>query len=923
MDAGSQTDDDVLDDADRCLLRDSALLSLSQPDAAGYLSRRAPLHGWYRHWFSLHGSQLNYYDVTPRGRGPLAGTISLFRNRTTVAATPKRPREIDLVDIAGKTHALRADSDAQLHWWIQVFAIARNKIPPAKPIATAPPPASTRSASSHSAEPAASTSAFGSGSEPSGTTGSGSGSGKASGRAPEASLLGSASAGGESTVDGSASARLSARAASSAAAADAFSSAAASVGGGAGVDGDLLGGAFSGSGASGKSGGGSGGSVPAATAPPIAKTASLPSTAVDGHLPVDHVLCVVHGIGVSDNILADNVKQLQESYADIAAKIFPDLNFRVEILVVKWRSALTNLDVHRKLQACVPIPPNPAGETNPLRQFMVHRIIDYVYYTHSRYRNNIMREITKQLNDSMADFRRRRPDFQGHISIFAHSLGAALCYDLLVRRARDDQSLLSAEGMRLDFQAANLFLAGSPLGTFLHLDPSLALGTNVSTLPFRVYNMFHPHDPIATRLEPFIEERFVGVRPIVVPYWINLGIRSSTAEWLGNLWGGSSTKKGWAGGAAKTPSSAGAAPANANGSEKADASSHAKAFSEINGGISGTSRAERGALGGMQSSSAKVGIGVGSEGAAALTASIQCSSTVDEGGIMGADGCPVRYFAEKAQQEIIAVTQLPKRLDFVLQLSSTMEEVSTSWSAFRAHTEYWANRDMMLLIMSSMIKTTHGIPDNVSRMPSIEVDSHLIDSRVHLKSTRFGCSWSNDLDGAHSGGDDQQWLKGNEHGSNDTQAVQGFEEGVTEFVDKIIEESAAMHDLILQHPNVRMRQGGITRSTSKSIGQASGGAGRGAGKGSATTPSYGGWASYIPWFGRDMMTRGASSDSTQERAAMAPPPSERKAPVDAQANGNGTDSPTAELPAADSQDESGARGLGAFQRTKRANSALN
>ncbi|CDF37809.1 unnamed protein product [Chondrus crispus] len=51
------------------------------------------------------------------------------------------------------------------------------------------------------------------------------------------------------------------------------------------------------------------------------------------------------------------------------------------------------------------------------------------------------------------------------------------------------------------------------------------------------------------------------------------------------------------------------------------------------------------------------------------------------------------------------------RLDYALQASSTMEDVSTSWSALRAHTEYWSNRDAMLLMVSQMMKSSFGIGD--------------------------------------------------------------------------------------------------------------------------------------------------------------------------------------------------------------------
>lgn len=832
------SDDDILDDADRCLLRDSALLALTQPDAAGYLHRRANISGWYRYWFTLHGSQLNYYDVTASSRrGPLAGTISLFRNTVAIAAPPKRARELDLTDFAGKTHALRSDSDAQLHWWMRVFASARNKIPPAKPFGT----------------PARGGGGGGGSGSVSGSVSGGIGGGAGVVPLPPISCPngatfqprpGGGGGGGESgTVQRSRSfesaadrapSLAQARTAAAEAAAEAFEAAADAAAeptprAVAEAQAQVQAEAQAEAQAQAKQ-------QPQAQQKPGLKKVSL---SVDDHLRVDHVLCVVHGIGVDEETLADNIKTLQMSYLEIVSRIFPDLTFNIEILVVRWRNALTNLDVHRKLQSVVPIAPLVSGESNPLRQFMVHRLIDYIYYTHDRYRRHIMREITAQLNANVADFRRRRPDFDGHISVYAHSLGAALCYDLLTRRVNDDQSLLAAEGMRIDFEVANLFLCGSPLGTFLHLDPSLAMGTSIQSLPFRVLNIFHPNDPIATRLEPYIDDRYCGVRPVLIPYWLNMGIRSSTAQWLGTLWSGGAGKKEKAAAAA-----AAAAVGKSQGNDASMPENRPENRAENTPSSANASTAA--AVIGIQPSLGRFGIGKDLDSKPSSSGPNEDSSSGagpdsfsgvvgGTAGNLGVGGVPVSYFPEAAQQEVISSAQLPHRLDFSLQLASTMEEVSTSWSALRAHTDYWGNRDMMLLLLSSMIKTTHGIPDNVSRLPSLEADQHLIDARVGVKETRVGSGWS-DREAYSSAGAVKQTPGGEDSACT-------LDQGVAEFVTKIVDESAAMHGLMTHHPNVRMRMGGITRSTSKPKGSDASEAARKA----ANTPS--GWASYLPWFG--------------------------------------------------------------------------
>lgn len=33
-----------------------------------------------------------------------------------------------------------------------------------------------------------------------------------------------------------------------------------------------------------------------------------------------------------------------------------------------------------------------------------------------------------------------------------------------------------------------------------------------------VYNLFHPHDPVAYRIEPLVDKSFASSRPVMIPY---------------------------------------------------------------------------------------------------------------------------------------------------------------------------------------------------------------------------------------------------------------------------------------------------------------------------------------------------------------------------------------------------------------------
>mmetsp|Transcript_25166 Transcript_25166/g.99249 ORF Transcript_25166/g.99249 Transcript_25166/m.99249 type:complete len:183 (+) Transcript_25166:203-751(+) len=126
-------------DLESCLLSEDVLERVIQPDACGYLMKRSGL-GWYKYWFSLKGSKLYFFDKKSGYRGLMIGSISLFNAKVVVSDPVKRPLEFDVFEKIGKTHSLKAFTELEMQYWLTVFASARKKIPPPRPIATMEPP---------------------------------------------------------------------------------------------------------------------------------------------------------------------------------------------------------------------------------------------------------------------------------------------------------------------------------------------------------------------------------------------------------------------------------------------------------------------------------------------------------------------------------------------------------------------------------------------------------------------------------------------------------------------------------------------------------------------------------------------------------------------------------------------------------------
>ena len=223
------------------------------------------------------------------------------------------------------------------------------------------------------------------------------------------------------------------------------------------------------------------------------------------------------------------------------------------ILPIEWRSSL---ELDRGLTEQVTLP-----RMSHIREHLNSVAMDIIYYQSPLYRTEIITGVARCLNETYAKFMRNNPDFNGPVSILAHSLGSVIVYDILTQwtpfriydeyvsqavnlycqkeRTTEEERLLLdtlresreaidkcaglmdkvlvGEDSRLQFSVKNLFCIGSPLAVFIIMRG----GTYRSAIPpkeqvERIFNIFHPYDPIAYRLEPLFHEKYRYVRPLKV-----------------------------------------------------------------------------------------------------------------------------------------------------------------------------------------------------------------------------------------------------------------------------------------------------------------------------------------------------------------------------------------------------------------------
>nr|XP_046269847.1 phospholipase DDHD1 isoform X1 [Scatophagus argus] len=281
-----------------------------------------------------------------------------------------------------------------------------------------------------------------------------------------------------------------------------------------------------------------------------------------------HVVFVVHGIGqkMDQGRIIKNTGMLREGVRKMEEKHFSEHNDEhVEFLPVEWRSKLA-LDGDT-VDSITP------DKVRGLRDLLNSSAMDIMYYNSPLYRDEITKGLTKELNRLYTLFCSRNPGFEergGKVSIVSHSLGCVITYDIMtgwdpvrfclqehhaveeeldlhwmsyeerhlleqLRQTRTrlrelENRLLTLEASKpsappaLKFKVENFFCMGSPLAVFLALR-GIRPGTSChqdhilpTTICNRLFNVFHPTDPVAYRLEPLILKHYSNISPVQI-HW--------------------------------------------------------------------------------------------------------------------------------------------------------------------------------------------------------------------------------------------------------------------------------------------------------------------------------------------------------------------------------------------------------------------
>jgi hypothetical protein len=213
-----------------------------------------------------------------------------------------------------------------------------------------------------------------------------------------------------------------------------------------------------------------------------------------------------------------------------------------------------------------------------IRTLVSDVVLDVLLYMTPRYRSEIIRNVTQEMNRVYALFMSRNPTFDGKVSIIGHSLGSVIALEILsidkqdpnfvtdeiqspwrvphVERylqclnlcghqhvinltVRSNQEyheyfhpMIKAMPLVLPtplrFEVDNFFLLGSPVGYFLLLQGEKLRAfdaadkkrkkTVKSPVCTNFFNIFSVYDPVAVRLEPLVRRSNTVNAPMRVPY---------------------------------------------------------------------------------------------------------------------------------------------------------------------------------------------------------------------------------------------------------------------------------------------------------------------------------------------------------------------------------------------------------------------
>lgn len=364
--------------------------------------------------------------------------------------------------------------------------------------------------------------------------------------------------------------------------------------------------------------------------------------------PVSHLFLVLPGLGDPYQHHPPFHTSLESNLRLLQANTSPSLLF-------------LPLDWHTSAAHTWRLPLHPFHPPTAVRAAVADTAGDLLLLASPFWRLSIARRLADQARAQLAAVRRNRPAFSGRVSLLAHSVSALLAVELVHHR------LLPA--LRLDA----VILLGAPLAAYAALAPDSGKQTCLATVrtrrhDLRFVNVFHPLDPVAYRLEPFVRDDQepvrdpVRVRPHSRSFW------DDAALFWDDIVDNLSRADLFAMFARRAP------PTRAADERQTAADERVEKHDD------GRPQARRAAAAGLRRSSSYV-----------------CA----EPGADARGGESAERDGERASGTGGSEVLLSDRIDYELQdgMGVPLLDVMASWGAIKAHAYYWKSADVAQIIL--------------------------------------------------------------------------------------------------------------------------------------------------------------------------------------------------------------------------------
>ncbi|KAJ2450248.1 hypothetical protein EV183_004406 [Coemansia sp. RSA 2336] len=240
---------------------------------------------------------------------------------------------------------------------------------------------------------------------------------------------------------------------------------------------------------------------------------------------VTHLMILVPGTGPQSEddkpkgSFTKKAVRFRTMFQEICHKEFAHLRAHVEMVSILYHADIHRLETAKARMDKVTLPSIPW-----IRTIDNERIGDIMYYYSTFHGHEILKMVIEKLNRVYGEFIEEHPDFDGPVSLVAHSMGGLLCYEILYMMHMLEQGKQAGGSWeavryrdlpRLAFTPQQLFTMGSPHGGSL-VFRRLYFSDYLMSPRIRFHNIFHPYDPFGYRTEPLVDERYADIPAVPI-----------------------------------------------------------------------------------------------------------------------------------------------------------------------------------------------------------------------------------------------------------------------------------------------------------------------------------------------------------------------------------------------------------------------